>query len=80
MKIQMIQNCSSINFTGFLKKPKNFPVNIMENPTEEVLKESEARWQKQIEDLGLVVIKKVKLFVSQKFEAPVKGVKKENDF
>lgn len=60
MKILTVQNSSPICSRGFIKTPKAVPVNIMNNPTEEVLKEAEARMQKQIEDLGLVVIKEVK--------------------
>ncbi len=82
MKTQRIQSHSPIRFTGLIKSTKTVPANIMINPTKEALKESEARWQKQLEDLGLVVIKEVKLSIKQNLETPIKSfikdIKKEN--
>ena len=66
MKILTVQNSFPISSGGFIKTPKAVTVNIMNNPTEEVLKEAEAGIQKQIEDLGLVVIKEVKFIQKPK--------------
>ncbi len=83
MKTQRIQSYSPIRFTGLIKGTKTVPANIMNNPTKEALKESEARRQKQIEDLGLVVIKEVKLSMKHKIETPIKSfiniAQKENN-
>lgn len=65
MRIQMIQNPSYVSCTGFIKKPNIVPANIMINPTEEMLKESETRFQKQLENMGLVVVAHFKLVCQQ---------------
>lgn len=61
MQIQSIQGYSSIKFSGFVKTNKTFPVESLVNPTEEVLKQNKIKWQKMLEEMGLVVLKEVKL-------------------
>lgn len=61
MKILTVQKSSPICFNGLIKGSKTVPVHIMKSPTKEMLKEAEIKLQKQIEDLGLVVIKEIKM-------------------
>lgn len=66
MKIETIQTATPIHYKGLIKSSKAVPVHIMNNPTPEMLKESEMRFKKQMEDLGLVIIKEIKCYINGK--------------
>lgn len=61
MKIYAMQNYSPVNFTGLSNKTKIVKTISISNPTPEDLKKLEERSKKQIEKLGLTVIKELKI-------------------
>lgn len=63
MKINNVQNVQSVRFTGLIKHNKKIPTISLINPTSEDLRKLEEESKKQIEELGLIVIKKVQLAI-----------------
>lgn len=64
MKIYGIQNNPSLKFSGLIvKNNKKIPTSSIINPTPQDLKVMAEKSKKQLDELGLVLIKEVKLSI-----------------